>query len=384
MATRTLEQMAAGGIHDQVGGGFHRYSTDARWRVPHFEKMLYDNALLAWPTSRATRRAARADFAERRARDPALRRARHDVARGRLLLRDRRRQRRARRRARGGPVLHLDARRDPGGARRRTRAAVAAAYYGVTPAGNFEGRSMLHAPRPLDGRGARAGHGARRRSRGDARRCARDRLLAARAQRAAAAPRREDPGRLERPDDLRLRARRLRARRAALRRAGRRAPPSFVLRGCASDGRLLRSYGEGRARHAAYLDDYAFLIAGLLDLYEATGGRAGSTRRSQLDRVLERPLRGPRRRRLLHDQRRPRAAARPREAGYDGAEPSGNSVHALNLLRLHELTGDDALPPRAERDAARRFRSASRRRPRRSRELLLAVDFHLRHARSRS
>src|SRR5206468_2876106 len=47
MATLTLEKMAAGGIHDQVGGGFHRYSTDPRWRVPHFEKMLYDNAQLA-------------------------------------------------------------------------------------------------------------------------------------------------------------------------------------------------------------------------------------------------------------------------------------------------------------------------------------------------
>ena len=47
MATRTLEKMAAGGMHDQIGGGFHRYSTDSQWLVPHFEKMLYDNALLA-------------------------------------------------------------------------------------------------------------------------------------------------------------------------------------------------------------------------------------------------------------------------------------------------------------------------------------------------
>ena len=56
MATLTLEKMAAGGIYDQLGGGFHRYSTDARWLVPHFEKMLYDNALLAVAYARGATR----------------------------------------------------------------------------------------------------------------------------------------------------------------------------------------------------------------------------------------------------------------------------------------------------------------------------------------
>src|SRR5262245_12747559 len=63
MATRTLTAMAAGGIHDQVGGGFHRYATDPQWRVPHFEKMLYDNALLAIAYLEAYQLTGRSDFA---------------------------------------------------------------------------------------------------------------------------------------------------------------------------------------------------------------------------------------------------------------------------------------------------------------------------------
>jgi uncharacterized protein YyaL (SSP411 family) len=63
MATLTLEKMAAGGLHDQLGGGFHRYSTDAQWLAPHFEKMLYDNALLATAYSEAHQATGRRDFA---------------------------------------------------------------------------------------------------------------------------------------------------------------------------------------------------------------------------------------------------------------------------------------------------------------------------------
>src|SRR5262249_50689018 len=62
MAIATLEKMAAGGIHDQVGGGFHRYTVDDKWRVPHFEKMLYDNAQLASLYLEASQASGRADF----------------------------------------------------------------------------------------------------------------------------------------------------------------------------------------------------------------------------------------------------------------------------------------------------------------------------------
>jgi hypothetical protein len=85
MATLTLEKMAAGGMYDHVGGGFHRYSTDAQWLVPHFEKMLYDNALLTMAYLEGYQVTKRADFAQV-ARDLALRRARHDRTRGCVLL----------------------------------------------------------------------------------------------------------------------------------------------------------------------------------------------------------------------------------------------------------------------------------------------------------
>ena len=107
MATLTLEKMAAGGIYDQLGGGFHRYCHRRAWLVPHFEKMLYDNALLAVAYLEAFQVTGRARLRARRARDARLRPARDDRARRRLLLGDRRRLR-----GRGGEVLRLDAGRD--------------------------------------------------------------------------------------------------------------------------------------------------------------------------------------------------------------------------------------------------------------------------------
>ena len=93
----TLDKMAAGGIYDHLGGGFHRYSTDARWLVPHFEKMLYDNALLSSAYLEAFQVDAGAALRGGRPRDDRLRAARNDRARRRLLQHAGRRQRRARR-----------------------------------------------------------------------------------------------------------------------------------------------------------------------------------------------------------------------------------------------------------------------------------------------
>ena len=120
------------------------------WLVPHFEKMLYDNALLAV----AYLEGVPGDRAARTSRGVAreilaLRRARHDLARGRLLLRDRRRQPRPDGRARGGLVLHLDAGRDRARRSAPNGRASSSAYYGVSAGGNFDGRSILHTPRPL-------------------------------------------------------------------------------------------------------------------------------------------------------------------------------------------------------------------------------------------
>src|SRR5262249_5335206 len=148
MVTLTLEKMAAGGIHDQVGGGFHRYSTDALWRVPHFEKMLYDNALLAMSYLEAFQATGRDDFAS--VAEDIFR----DVARDMTS-------------PQGGFNSATDAeRRGPEGRREEGRfftwppaeidaavgpvdAPLVKSYYGVTDRGNFEGRSILVVPRTL-------------------------------------------------------------------------------------------------------------------------------------------------------------------------------------------------------------------------------------------
>ena len=97
MVRLTLDRMAAGGIYDQLGGGFARYSVDARWLVPHFEKMLYDNALLGRRVSRSVSCHRRRELRPRGPRDARLRAPRHDRPGRRLLQHGRRRQRRRRR-----------------------------------------------------------------------------------------------------------------------------------------------------------------------------------------------------------------------------------------------------------------------------------------------
>ena len=146
MATRTLEAMAAGGIHDQVGGGFHRYATDPAWLVPHFEQMLYDNALLVPAYLEAYQVTGREDFAE--------------VARDilRYVARDMTAPEGAFYSATDADSQGPDGEREEGLFFTWTPDEIAAvldaeqaravvAYFGVTDAGNFEGRTILHTPR---------------------------------------------------------------------------------------------------------------------------------------------------------------------------------------------------------------------------------------------
>ena len=140
VVVHTLDQMARGGIYDQLGGGFHRYSTDAEWLVPHFEKMLYDNAQLAPRLPDGLPGHGQRVLRTSRRADHRLRPARHDRSVGRLLLDRGRRLRR-----RGGQVLRLDAGRAARRCWARTTRVCSARFYDVTERGNFEGRaSILH------------------------------------------------------------------------------------------------------------------------------------------------------------------------------------------------------------------------------------------------
>jgi hypothetical protein len=370
MAVRTLERMAAGGVYDHVGGGFHRYSTDERWLVPHFEKMLYDNALLTVAYLEAHQATGRDDFA-RVAREILGYVARDMTSPEGAFFSatDADSPAPSGKREEGSfftwTPAEIDAALDPAAAR------AVRAWYAVTERGNFAGRSILYTPRPLERVSTELGlepvemRALLERARG--------RLHAARTRRPA--PLRDEKI-LAAWNGLMISA----YARAALvlgeaRYAGAASRAAeFVLDRMRENGRLRRSYKDGAARHDAYLDDYAFLIAALLDLYEATGDPRWLGEAIALDGVLERHYedRAAGGFFMTSDDHE-RLLAREKPA-YDGAEPSGNSVQVLNLLRLHALTTRDSYRERAER-TLRAVAGVLERAPGALSEMLLALDF---------
>jgi hypothetical protein len=237
---RTLRSMALGGIYDQVGGGFCRYSVDTTWTVPHFEKMLYDNAQLARVYTHAWQ--AR--------RDPLFKRIAVETLE--YLLRDMRD-------ATGG--FHSSEDADSEGQEGKFYvwrydevneiAPEATLYYGVTPQGNFEGRNILTA------------------SGDDPPTEARSKLLQARCRRIR--PGRDDKV-LASWNGLTVAA--LAEAGAAFRREdfvrAAASTAQFVLDTMSRDGRLLHSFRARRAQIAGFLEDYAYLADGILALWEAT------------------------------------------------------------------------------------------------------------------
>ncbi|HZR81188.1 MAG TPA: thioredoxin domain-containing protein [Candidatus Binatia bacterium] len=372
MAATTLEKMAAGGMRDQLGGGFHRYSTDRRWLVPHFEKMLYDNALLAIAYLEGAAATGRADLA----------------AIARTVLDDVEREFGA---PDGGFFSAIDAdSRGPDGrlaeglfytwtpaeieaALGRERATTFAGAYGITTEGNFEGRSILFLPKPLDETARDLG--VARDALGRDLAASRDALLAARAHRVR--PFRDEKV-LAAWNGLAISA----FARAALalgepayaERAARAA--DFVLGRMQDGARLHRAFVAGRPAEAGLLEDYAFTIAGLLDLYEATGDPRRLRAAIALDAVLAEHFEDRDAGGFFGTPDDGEALLTREKPSADGAEPSGNSVELLNLLRLHDLTGDERYRARADRALAA-FGKPLRSSPEALDEMLLAVDWRL-------
>ena len=372
MATLTLEMMAAGGMYDHIGGGFHRYSTDARWLVPHFEKMLYDNALLAMDYLEALQVAGRQDFA-RVARE-ILRYVQRDMTS-----------------AEGAFYSASDAdSADAHGHNQeglfytwtpteievvlgKDRGRIVNGYYAVTSGGNFDGRNILNTPKSLEdvAKDLKLPPDKVRSTVEESK----DLLYAARSKRPP--PARDDKI-LAAWNGLMISAH----ARAALilgeevyaRRAERAA--DFVLTRMRKDGRLLRSYKDGQGRHDAYLEDYAFMIAALLDLYEATSNPRWLQEAFGLDAVLESSYEDKNGGAFFltsADHEKLLAREKP---SYDGAEPSGNSVQAMNLLRLHEFTTKDSYRQRWGKTIGA-FNQVLSKAPTAMSEMLLAVDFYL-------
>jgi uncharacterized protein YyaL (SSP411 family) len=339
MAIQTLAAMAAGGVYDQVGGGFHRYATDAGWQVPHFEKMLYDNALLAMVYVEAYQLTGVADF--RRVAEETLayvQREMTDPAGGFFAASDAD--------SAGGEgsyfvwtAAEMQATLTP------EQWQLAQVYYDVTPRGNFGGENVLHTPLPRSAVAHDAGLD-------DATFAAR--LEAVRAELASIRARRQPPA-IDRKlitawNGLMISAFArggLTFQTPDLTRTAIRAA-DHVLATMMKNGRLQRSALGGQASGDGYLDDYACMIAALLDLYEATLDPRWLRQALALERVVDAHFRDADGGGyfLTADDGEP-LLAREKPA-YDGPEPAGNSVMLLNLLRLGELTGDERFQTRAD------------------------------------
>jgi uncharacterized protein YyaL (SSP411 family) len=333
MATRTLDRMSAGGMHDQIGGGFHRYSTDREWRVPHFEKMLYDNALLARAYLHAYQVTGAARYREVCATtlDYVLNDLRH---------------------ADGGLFSSQDA--DSEGVEGKFYAWTwpelvdvageeAARRFGGSPEGNWGGESGTEPAVVLLDAWADIGdelafHQDRAATEGYLE--TRSRLVEARGGRPHPAT---DDKVIAAWNGLAIQA---------LAEAGRaldeprfvaaaeRAAEFVLTRLARDDGRLLRAWRDGRAGGPGFADDYACMAAACLTLYETTFDLRWFTETRRLADELVR---------LFHDvddggffQTGADAdplVTRPKDL-FDNAVPSGSSVAAEVLLRLSLLTGE--------------------------------------------
>ena len=327
----TLDKMADGGIYDQVGGGFHRYSTDARWLVPHFEKMLYDNALLAplylhaWQIFGDTRYRdiceQTLDYVLREMTDPtggfySTQDADSEGEEGKFYTWT------------PEEITGILGERD---------AAIVSSVWDITSAGNFEGKNIAHVARPVAEVAAEFGLSRREVENIIAR--ARDRLYTERSRRIW--PGRDDKA-LTGWNGLMLRAfadagcalDRDDYRQAAVSNA------SFLTARLWQSGALLRSWRQGNAKIAGYLEDYAALVNGLISVYEATGdSRHYQLARRVSDDMIERFWDAEKG--TFFDTARDHEAliGRPREV-TDNAIPSGMSMAVEALLRMWALSGE--------------------------------------------
>jgi uncharacterized protein YyaL (SSP411 family) len=368
MALLALQKMARGGIYDQLGGGFHRYSVDAQWLVPHFEKMLYDNAQLI---------RLYAD-AYRITKDPFYRRIVQETVtyvQREMLHPD------------GGFYATQDA--DSEGEEGKffvwTPEEIVAVLgpdagevfcraYGVDPHGNFEhGKSILHWAVSPDWLAHKFGTEVAQIEQMLAER--REKLFAARERRVK--PFRDEKiivawnglmisaflDAAELLGDERIRQDALRS-------------IEFILSHLVRDGRLLHSYKDGQAKLPAYLDDHSCFVACLIDAFEATGDQRFLTRAEEFNGAMIANfwdevqgaffLTGPDHETLLH---------RPKDP-FDHAVPGGNSVATQNLLRLYYYTGQEEHLQKAE-NTLRLFRDQMEDNPFSFGQMLCALDLYL-------
>ncbi len=359
MVELTLDKMAAGGMYDHLGGGFHRYSTDAAWLVPHFEKMLYDNALLGRAYLEAYQVTGNEDYAR--------------VARETLewVLREMQGED-------GGYYSTKDADSEgvegkfyvwSEGEVRRLLEAKADEFcrtYDVTAEGNWEGENILHRPFGFSSGDADLEASLRE---------AREVLLREREKRV-------HPG----LDDKVLtswnglmiiamaRGYRILGHEKFL--ASARKAARFIEDRMEERGRLLATYRGGRARLKAYLDDYAFLLGGYVELFESDFDVHWLERASLVAAKLSELFRDEGGSGFFFTGSDHERLISRTKGGYDGAIPSGNAMAATYLLKLSEYTGSrDQASLAAE--TLRAFHAQMERSPSAFAQMLAAVDHYL-------
>ncbi len=336
---RTLEAMAAGGMHDHLAGGFHRYSTDRRWIVPHFEKMLYDNALLVRAYVEAYQLTLNSAYAN----------TVRDILEWIMSeMTD----------PKGGFYSAQDADTEEGEGVYYTwtpdeikavlevrEAEIALHYYGVTPKGNFEeGRTILHEEHTLEQTAAK--FNLKKEELAKLLEDAGNKLLQARHKR----PRpHTDDKILTSWNGLALSsfAYAYQALRDEVYLTVARNAADFILAHLLRDGKLLRRYRDGEAAIEATLEDYSYLVQGLLDLYEADLQPRWLKEAVNLNQHMNELFWDKENGGYFFTSTRADLPAEIKE-DYDGPTPSGNSVAALNLLRLNEFTGKKELREKAE------------------------------------
>ncbi|HYA36175.1 MAG TPA: thioredoxin domain-containing protein [Candidatus Binataceae bacterium] len=368
MVRNTLTRMAKGGIYDQIGGGFHRYSVDERWLVPHFEKMLYDNALLAKLYLDAGRALNEPEF------HAIAQEILNYVAREMLS-------------PEGGFYSAQDA--DSEGEEGKffvwTPAEVEASvgeklaplaerFFDVTDDGNFDSANILH--RTIEIADAAKMFSMSPEDAASAITTIKQRLFATRERRVKPA---RDEKILTAWNAMMISAFAHGYRvlhEPAYLEIARKAADFMMTR--MWDGRALkRSYKDGVARFNAYLEDYALLAGAMLDVYEATLDRGYIERaRMLMDVVLEKFVDRDRGGFYFTSEDHEALIARMK-AAFDGSTPSGNSAAVMSLLRLHAYTGDERYFHEAER-AIRLFGELMEKQPFAFSHLLEAVDLYLR------
>jgi uncharacterized protein len=370
MVRNTLDQMAMGGIYDHVGGGFARYSTDARWLVPHFEKMLYDNALLLNTYLEAFQATGEPFYRE--IVEETLVWVRREMT------------------SPEGPFYStLDA--DSEGVEGKfyvwtekeilellgaEEGDLFNAVYSVEPGGNWEhGQNILHRTKTFADMA---------RLRNLSENALRSRIDRSRTRLYDVRSRRVWPGRDEKVltswNGLMI---------AALAQAAQvldmpqlsedaaRAADFILARMRTADGRLLRTWSQGKeAKLNAYLEDYSFFIDGLISLYEATFQPGWLESALQLTEVMIAQFWDAVQGGFFFTGRDHEALIARNKDPHDNAIPSGNSMAVTALLRLYRFTGRNDLLEKAEA-TLRLYRGLLAAHPMAVGQMLIALDYHL-------